>query len=148
MASIDSSLAESIKAQVLITSTSASSAPEVISIPCLRMLPNMISASTRFLAQPRLIIPTFGFGRSLSVRDIRDGAGLEMAVELDSDGSAHWALECASAPVCEPLVALSVSPWVHLPDEQARPSELRVELCLVAELVKEAQLSVGPPRLV
>src|SRR5207244_6150451 len=48
-----------IKAQVLITSTSASSALEVISIPRSNTLPSMISASTRFLAQPRLIIPTF-----------------------------------------------------------------------------------------
>src|SRR6266699_1996032 len=59
MASIDSSLAESMNAQVLTTSTSASSAREVIFIPDRRTLPSMISASTRFLAQPRLIMPTF-----------------------------------------------------------------------------------------
>src|SRR5207244_12247508 len=58
IASIDSSLAESMNAQVLITRTSASSAREVISIPRASTLPSMISASTRFLAQPRLIIPT------------------------------------------------------------------------------------------
>src|SRR5215208_6961137 len=58
IASIDSSLAESMKAQVLITSTSASSACEVISIPRCKTLPSMTSASTRFLAQPRLIMPT------------------------------------------------------------------------------------------
>src|SRR3954467_1196832 len=61
MASIDSSLAESMKAQVLMTSTSASSARAVTCIPCCRTLPSMISASTRFFAQPRLIIPTTGF---------------------------------------------------------------------------------------
>src|SRR5215211_1148103 len=61
IASIDSSLAESIKAQVLTTSTSASSARDVISIPRCKTLPSMTSASTRFLAQPRLIMPTFGF---------------------------------------------------------------------------------------
>src|SRR5205807_773329 len=54
-----SSLAESMNAHVLTTSTSASSALAVISIPCCKTLPSMISASTRFLAQPRLIIPTF-----------------------------------------------------------------------------------------
>src|SRR6059058_1969384 len=46
-----------MKAQVLITSTSASSALEVISMPRSNTLPSMISASTRFFAQPRLIIP-------------------------------------------------------------------------------------------
>src|SRR5438874_1080801 len=56
---MDSSLAESMNAQVLTTSTSASSAREVIFIPHRRTLPSMISASTRFLAQPRLIMPTF-----------------------------------------------------------------------------------------
>src|SRR5215210_1322020 len=60
MALIDSSLAESIKAQVLTTSTSASSASAVIRIPCCKTLPSMISASTRFFAQPRLIMPTLG----------------------------------------------------------------------------------------
>src|SRR6476659_11082655 len=59
MASIDSSFAESIKAQVFTTRTSASSGCDVISIPRSNTLPSMISASTRFLAQPRLIIPTF-----------------------------------------------------------------------------------------
>src|SRR5437588_9775081 len=59
MASMDSSLAESMNAQVLTTSTSASSAREVMFIPDRRTLPSMISASTRFLAQPRLIMPTF-----------------------------------------------------------------------------------------
>src|SRR6266487_3854605 len=61
IASIDSSFAESMKAQVLTTSTSASSARDVISIPRCKTLPSMISASTRFLAQPRLIMPIFGF---------------------------------------------------------------------------------------
>src|SRR6266478_6367113 len=58
---MDSSLAESMKAHVLTTSTSASSGRDVISIPRCKTLPSMISASTRFLAQPRLIMPTFGF---------------------------------------------------------------------------------------
>src|SRR5215813_13838292 len=49
-----------MKAQVLTTSTSASSAHDVISIPRCKTLPSMISASTRFLAQPRLIMPTLG----------------------------------------------------------------------------------------
>jgi hypothetical protein len=48
-----------MKAQVLITSTSASSARDVISIPRCKTLPSMTSASTRFLAQPRLIMPIF-----------------------------------------------------------------------------------------
>ena len=59
IASIDSSLAESMNAQVFTTRTSASSARDVISIPRCKTLPSMISASTRFLAQPRLIMPTF-----------------------------------------------------------------------------------------
>src|SRR6266480_2857167 len=59
IASIDSSLAESMNAQVLTTRTSASSGRDVISIPRCKTLPSMISASTRFLAQPRLIMPTF-----------------------------------------------------------------------------------------
>ena len=44
--------------QVLMMSTSASSARDVISIPRCKTLPSMISASTRFFAQPRLIMPT------------------------------------------------------------------------------------------
>src|SRR5271165_605052 len=71
MASIDSSLAESINAQVLIITTSASSAFAVTSIPCAKISPSIISASTRFLAQPRLIIPTFNAdtGDKTSVAD-------------------------------------------------------------------------------
>src|SRR5204862_3394636 len=49
-----------MNAHVLITRTSASSGRDVISIPCCKTLPSMISASTRFLAQPRLIMPIFG----------------------------------------------------------------------------------------
>ncbi len=59
---MDSSLAESMNAQVLTMSTSASSADAVISMPCARTLPSMISASTRFFAQPREIMPTFFMG--------------------------------------------------------------------------------------
>src|SRR6266446_2458349 len=58
---MDSSLAKSMNAHVLTTSTSAPSGRDVISIPRCKTLPSMISASTRFLAQPRLIMPTFGF---------------------------------------------------------------------------------------
>src|SRR5262245_4676805 len=57
---MDSSFAESMNAQVLTTRTSASSARDVISMPRCNTLPSMISASTRFFAQPRLIMPTFG----------------------------------------------------------------------------------------
>src|SRR5205809_2491305 len=67
IASIDSSFAESMKAQVLTTSTSASSAHEVISIPRCKTLPSMTSASTRFLAQPRLIMPTLTRFRGMLV---------------------------------------------------------------------------------
>src|SRR4029450_7120577 len=55
---MDSSFAESMNAQVLTIRTSASSAREVISMPRCNTLPSMISASTRFFAQPRLIMPT------------------------------------------------------------------------------------------
>src|SRR5207247_11033540 len=47
-----------MNAHVLTTSTSASSGHDVISIPRCKTLPSMISASTRFFAQPRLIMPT------------------------------------------------------------------------------------------
>src|SRR5580698_37079 len=59
---MDSSLAESINAQVLTMTTSASSALAVTCIPCATISPSMISASTRFFAHPRLIIPTFTLG--------------------------------------------------------------------------------------
>src|SRR5438105_2725462 len=55
-----------MNAQVLTTSTSASSASAVICIPLCKTLPSMISASTKFFAQPRLIMPTFG-GDAVSV---------------------------------------------------------------------------------
>src|SRR5271165_981689 len=58
IASIDSSLAESINAQVLTITTSASSASAVTSMPLATISPSITSASTRFFAQPRLIIPT------------------------------------------------------------------------------------------
>src|ERR1700722_3031197 len=52
-------------------STSASSASAVTSMPCATISPSIISASTRFLAHPRLIIPTFTAegGRSTSAAD-------------------------------------------------------------------------------
>ena len=53
-----SSWAESIKEQVLTMTASALAASLVISTPPLRSEPSMISASTRFLAQPREIKPT------------------------------------------------------------------------------------------
>src|SRR4029450_9716762 len=49
--------AESMNAQVLTTRMSASSASEVISMPRSNTLPSIISASTRFFAQPTLIFP-------------------------------------------------------------------------------------------
>src|SRR5438270_848938 len=55
-----------MNAHVFTTSTSASSASAVICIPLCKTLPSMISASTRFFAQPRLIMPTFG-GDAVSV---------------------------------------------------------------------------------
>src|ERR1041385_2272578 len=60
-----------MNAQVLITKTSASFALEVISIPRSSTLPSMISASTRFLAQPRLIMPTFVLISELPERQSR-----------------------------------------------------------------------------
>src|ERR1051326_9435784 len=57
-----------MNAHVFTTSTSASSAEEVISIPRSRTLPSMISASTKFLAQPRLIMPTFVLIRNFEGR--------------------------------------------------------------------------------
>src|SRR5436305_13607698 len=59
IALIDSSFAESMKAHVFATRTSASSADDVISNPWANTLPSVISASTSFLAQPRLIMRTF-----------------------------------------------------------------------------------------
>src|SRR5438477_137737 len=60
-----------MNAQVLITSTSASSALEAISIPRSRTLPSMISASTKFLAQPKLIIPAFARSSGLTGSALR-----------------------------------------------------------------------------
>src|SRR5438046_7181992 len=96
MASMDSSLAESMNAQVLTTSTSASSAREVIFIPHRRTLPSMISASTRFLAQPRLIMPTFvryGCNGRRVVR-IGDGFGDNTLIRL-SHGADSVAAQAA-----------------------------------------------------
>src|SRR5436190_17293240 len=58
MVSIDSCLASSMKAQVLTITVSASSMFWTIELPCRRSSPSMTSESTRFLAQPREIIPT------------------------------------------------------------------------------------------
>src|SRR5438128_3857647 len=94
IASIDSSLAESMNAHVFITRTSASCALAVISIPCCKTLPSMISASTRFLAQPRLIIPTFVliFGKTrhaaLFDGDVGVALGDQFSVFLDLDSVA------------------------------------------------------------
>src|ERR1700675_4220862 len=83
-----------MNAQVLMTSTSASSARAVISIRRSRTLPSMISASTRFFAQPRLIIPTFvasrfappeGAGATLFDGDIGIVLGKGLAILSDLD---------------------------------------------------------------
>src|ERR1700677_1107427 len=58
MASMLSSCAASIKEQVFTMTTSAWRASLVISSPLLSRDPSIISASTRFLAQPREINPT------------------------------------------------------------------------------------------
>src|SRR4028119_2489566 len=67
-----------MNAQVFTTSTSASSAFDVICMPCCSTLPSMISASTRFFAQPRLIMPTFGAsaeGRGVTAANKPPGRG-------------------------------------------------------------------------
>src|SRR6185437_12589951 len=58
MVSTLSSCAESMNEHVLTMTTSACEASLVISTPLFRSEPSMISASTRFLAQPREIRPT------------------------------------------------------------------------------------------
>ena len=80
---MDSSLAESMNAQVLTIKTSASSALEVISMPSAWTDPSMISASTRFLAQPRLIIPTLVFA----------GADIRVAIRTEERGIRNLILE-------------------------------------------------------
>src|SRR4051794_25417890 len=93
MASIDSSLAESMKAHVLITSTSASSDRAVICIPCCRTLPSMISASTRFFAQPRLIMPTVVLGPVMSGPTVSaDFAGTLFEPHVAIAASDHFAV--------------------------------------------------------
>jgi hypothetical protein len=52
IASIDSCLARSMKAQVLTTSTSASRASAVNVCPACSVSPSITSESTRFLGQP------------------------------------------------------------------------------------------------
>src|SRR5215475_11536525 len=59
MASTDSCLAESMKAQVLTTSTSAFSGSRVSSWPASCASPSMTSESTRFLGQPSETRPIF-----------------------------------------------------------------------------------------
>ncbi len=59
MVSIDSCLAESMKAQVLTTSTSASAASCVSSCPACCASPSITSESTRFFGQPSEIRPIF-----------------------------------------------------------------------------------------
>src|SRR4026209_1702441 len=71
MVSTLSSCAASMKEQVLTMSASASAALFVTSTPPLRREPSMISASTRFLAQPREIKPT-RTGRSAASVFIRE----------------------------------------------------------------------------
>src|SRR2546430_6419214 len=61
-----------MNAHVFTTRTSASSARELIFIPHFRTLPSMISASTRFLAQPRLIMATSS-GRRARRAEARQG---------------------------------------------------------------------------
>jgi hypothetical protein len=65
MASTDSCLALSMKAQVLTTSTSADSGSRVSSCPACWAKPSITSESTRFLGQPSETIPIFM--RSISV---------------------------------------------------------------------------------
>src|SRR5205085_8359866 len=79
-----------MNAQVFTTRTSASSADDVISMPRARTLPSMISASTRFFAQPRLIMPTFVLiawnetePPMLLDRDVVVAAGNRLAVFLN-----------------------------------------------------------------
>src|SRR5437763_13186421 len=83
-----------MKAQVLITSTSASSALEVISMPRSNTLPSMISASTRFFAQPRLIIPTFGRGSGGGGRRV---ACVEEGIDADTRLRVASAWQAAAA---------------------------------------------------
>src|ERR1700730_223668 len=81
-----------MNAHVLMTRTSASSALVVISMPCCKTLPSMISASTRFLAQPRLIMPIFALmfletpASTLLDRDVGVVLGYELAIFPDLNG--------------------------------------------------------------
>ena len=62
IASMDSSLADSMNPQVFTTITSASVCSDVISKPDPASMPSICSASTWFLGQPRLTIPIlYGF---------------------------------------------------------------------------------------
>src|SRR2546425_3842204 len=73
-----------MKEQVLTITTSASSALLVISTPSFRSVPSMISASTRFLAQPREIKPTRnGFSSTFSF--IKNG--LAQGVDARAEGA-------------------------------------------------------------
>ena len=56
---IDSSFADSMKAQVLTINISASAGSLVISMPLSLRIPSIVSVSTRFLEHPRLIQPAF-----------------------------------------------------------------------------------------
>ena len=56
---MDSSFADSMKAQVFTTKISASPGSVVSSIPPSCKIPSMTSVSTKFFAHPKLIIPAF-----------------------------------------------------------------------------------------
>src|SRR5918999_1089964 len=74
MASIDSCFALSMKAQVFTTSTSASAASRVSSWPACCASPSITSESTRFLGQPREIMPIF-IGDDLRIIEKQNGHG-------------------------------------------------------------------------
>src|ERR1043165_8066904 len=80
MASTLSSWAASMKEQVLTMTTSALAASLVISTPLFTSEPSIISASTRFLAQPREISPTRTGFLSFSVTG-RTSYAMELRVQ-------------------------------------------------------------------
>src|SRR2546430_8871149 len=106
-----------MNAQVLTTRTSASSGRDVISIPRCKTLPSMISASTRFLAQPRLIMPTF-------VARCRRVNGSSFATET-------------AAATARELTTSSIDRHVFVVQMEEHTSELQSQSNLVCRLLLE-----------
>src|SRR6185369_5129806 len=84
MVSIDSCFAESMNAQVLTISTSASPASCVSSWPPCCASPSITSESTRFFGQPRETSPTFTCNRILDIINTQPNMSINERIAISS----------------------------------------------------------------